>query len=185
MNPEWLTAAAARLGVPLELLAPLVLSLGMAWTDLRRRRIPNYLTFGAAITGLGFQIGSHGLSGLLDGFLGLAAGLALLWLPYMKGGMGAGDVKALAGLGAWLGLKRTLYLFIYMGLSGLLVIVVTLWWQGLLWSKLRQGWVWLLNFILSRPHAVEAQALPNPAHKGIPYGPALALGMAWLCWRPG
>ena len=71
--------------------------------DVRNRRIPNLLTFGAAAIGLIVATLSHGLSGA-----GMSAGgwlLALcLWLPlYALGGMGAGDVKLMAAIGAFLG----------------------------------------------------------------------------------
>ena len=98
------------------LLLPLLLSLWMAWGDIRTQRIPNYLSLGTAVAGLGFQLGCHGWGGLWSGFLGLVLGFGLLLIPYLLKGMGAGDVKALAALGAWLGPRNTLFLFIYMGI---------------------------------------------------------------------
>ena len=171
----WLTAHS-------QFLLPLGLSVWMAWGDCRTRRIPNYLTFGGALAGLGFQLGYHGWPGLVDGLFGMALGFALLILIYLKGGMGAGDVKALAALGAWLGPKQTLYLFIYMGIAGGLLILVVLWWRGLLWIKLRQGWVVLINWWLVRQHGAGPAPEPTPPTPGIPYGIALAAGMAFLFW---
>lgn len=165
-----------------ELSLPLLLSLWMAGMDLASRRIPNYLTLGAALAGLGFQMGWRGWPGLLDGLGGAVLGLGLLLWPYLKGGMGAGDVKALAALGAWLGLARTLFLFIYMGLSGGLLILALLAWQGSLRVHLKRGAVQLANWVLcqSRP---EIPARGEPGRMEIPYGEALALGMVVLCWR--
>ena len=71
--------------------------------DLRTRRIPNALTFGAAAAALVFHFAAGGLSGLAIGSAGWLAGAAMLLVPYALGGMGAGDVKLLAALGAWLG----------------------------------------------------------------------------------
>ena len=65
------------------LLLPLLLSLVMAWGDIRTRRIPNYLTLGTAVAGLGFQLGCHGWWGLWSGFLGLLLGLGLLLPLYL------------------------------------------------------------------------------------------------------
>ena len=101
-----------------DLILPLLLSLGMAGCDLKTRRIPNFLTLGGVLGGLGFQLGYHGLPGLLDGLAGLGLGFGLLLGPYLLGGLGAGDVKASAALGAWLGLWRAFALFIYTGLWG-------------------------------------------------------------------
>ncbi len=131
-----------------DLLLPLLISLAIAWADLRTRRIPNYLTLGGAAAGMGYQLGYHGWPGLADSLAGLILGLALLLFPYWKGGMGGGDVKALAAMGAWLGVKRTFFLFIYMGLSGGLIILVVLWRRGLLRTMARQGWVFLVNLLL-------------------------------------
>jgi prepilin peptidase CpaA len=175
------TAAFTWLRAHADLVLPLVLALGIAWGDVRTRRIPNYLTFGGALAGLGFQWGYYGWAGLASGLLGLGLGFFLLILPYLKGGMGAGDVKALAALGAWLGPRLTLQLFIYMGLSGGLLILAVLWWRGLLWLKVRQVWVFLANWVLCRPHgAGPAPGQPSPPTEAFPYGIALALGMALL-----
>ncbi|MBW1991120.1 MAG: prepilin peptidase, partial [Deltaproteobacteria bacterium] len=94
----------------LHLVLPLALALVMAGWDFCTRRIPNFLTLGGALAGLVFQAAAHGLSGLAQGFLGLALGLGLLLPFYWKAGLGAGDVKALAALGTWLGPLTTLYL---------------------------------------------------------------------------
>jgi prepilin peptidase CpaA len=171
------------------LVLPLLLALWMAWGDIRSNRIPNYLTLGCALTGLGFQLGFHGLSGLADGLLGMVLGFGLLIFFYWMGGMGAGDVKALAALGTWLGPWQTLFLFVYMAFSGLLVILVFLWWHGLLWEKIRRLWQILLSWILLRSHpststsTSSSSASPPAPKERIPYGAALALGMVILCVR--
>lgn len=168
----------------IKLILPFLLALLMAWRDIKTHLIPNYLTYGCALAGLGYQFWAHGLTGLAEGFLGMALGLALLIFFYLKGGMGAGDVKALAAMGAWLGPKQTLFLFIYMGISGGLLAVIFLWWRGLLWGKIRQGWGFLLNLVLLRHHPpVPGSAASQPAKDEMPYAAALAMGMAILCWR--
>ena len=86
-------------------------------------------------------------------------GFAFLILPYLWGGMGAGDVKALAALGAWLGPKLTVLLFCYMGIAGGVMALGYLAWQGSLREKIKQGWTFLLNLILCRPAAPPALRL--------------------------
>jgi prepilin peptidase CpaA len=107
-----------------DLILPLRFSLGIARWDLKTRRIPNVLTLGDALAGLGFQWGYRGLPGLWDGLAGAGLGFTLLLVPYLLGGMGAGDVKASAALRAWLGLRRAFALFIYMGIGGGAIILV-------------------------------------------------------------
>lgn len=183
--PEWLTGAATRLGTQGNLIWPFLLSLWMAAGDVKSRRIPNYLTLGTALAGLAFQLGSHGPAGLVDGFLGIFLGLGLLILPFIWGGMGAGDVKALAGLGAWLGPKGTLMLFCYMGIVGGILALGVLAWRGLLRVRLRQGWALGFNWILCRQHGMATASTVVTETKGIPYAVAIALGMAIVLWRGG
>lgn len=163
-----------------QLIIPLMLALWIAWGDLKTRRIPNYLTFGAALIGLAYGLIFGGWTGLADSFLGLLLGFSLLLLPYLWGGMGAGDVKALAALGAWLGPKLTFFLFCYMGIAGGVIALTVLWWKGLLWAKVRQGWVLLVNLMLVRVPGPAPQAKAYPLIEGIPYGTAMAVGMVML-----
>ncbi len=160
---------------------PLLLSVWIAWGDLKTRRIPNYLTLGGALAGLGFQLGLHGVPGLSTGLMGMALGFCFLFLPYLWGGLGAGDVKALAALGAWLGPRGIFYVFLYMGISGGLLALAVLWWRGLLWSKIRQAWVSLANRVLCGPGGVGSASRASQT-EGIPYGVAMALGMLWFLW---
>jgi prepilin peptidase CpaA len=178
--PDFLTGLATWLKPHGDLVIPLVLSWWIAWGDLRTRRIPNYLTLGTAATGLAFSLVTNGGMGLLSAFLGMLMGFAFLILPYLWGGMGAGDVKALAALGAWLGPWATLFLFCYMGIAGGLMALGVLYWKGLLWQKIRQGWAALLNLILCRSAGLSAPKPPREQTPGIPYGVAIAVGMVLL-----
>ena len=161
-------------------LIPLALTVWIAWGDLRTRRIPNYLTLGTAVAGLAYNCIAHGLPGLVSGILGMLLGFAFLILPYLWGGMGAGDVKALAALGAWLGPQLTVFLFCYMGIAGGVLAVGYLGWQGILWQKIKEGWVFLLNLILCRPDGTPRPPSPAQLTEGIPYGVAIAVGMVVL-----
>jgi prepilin peptidase CpaA len=186
MRPEWLNLVGLSLSkAQLQLVLPLLFALAMGWSDARTRRIPNYLNLSCALAGLGYQLGFHGLAGLTDGLLGMVLGFGLLILFYLKGGMGAGDVKALAALGTWLGFWQTLYLFIYMAFSGVLLVILILWWRGALWSRIKRGWRFLVGWVLLRPHpGASGEAAPAAPEKpeAIPYAVAMAMGMAIICW---
>jgi len=71
--------------------------------DIRERRIPNLLVFPAAVIGLTLNLVMRGWEGLGFGLKGLALGFTLLFIPYLVGGMKAGDVKFLAAIGAFMG----------------------------------------------------------------------------------
>jgi prepilin peptidase CpaA len=77
--------------------------------DLLTRRIPNWITFGGAGLGLIVQIYYGGFPGALHSLLGMLVAL-LLFLPiHVFGYMGAGDVKLLMAVGAWLNGIQILY----------------------------------------------------------------------------
>jgi prepilin peptidase CpaA len=92
--------------------------------DLRSRRIPNELTFGAAAIALIVALATGGLPAAgfsLSGWLLATA----LWLPiYALGGMGAGDVKLLAAVGAWLGASGVFHAALYAAIAGATMAIV-------------------------------------------------------------
>ena len=76
--------------------------------DLRSSRIPNWLTFPA----MGFALAGHAWLGSMHGVMfslvGLGTGLGLFFLIYLAGGIGAGDVKLMAAIGAFVGVYGVL-----------------------------------------------------------------------------
>ena len=84
-----------------------------AVTDLRTRRIPNWLTFPMVLSGLFVMLLVDGLGwrqGLGDSFLGLVTVSLPFLLVYCLGGGGAGDVKFMMGVGAWSGVDLGMYI---------------------------------------------------------------------------
>ena len=75
----------------------------VAVTDTLTQRIPNALTVPAAAVAVTLSIASHGVTGGLASSAGLLIGLAVFLPFYLLGGFGAGDVKALAAVGAFVG----------------------------------------------------------------------------------
>lgn len=73
------------------------------WHDLRRRRIPNAIAFGGAAAALALHALLPAGIGLADALAGLGVGLALLLPFYLLRAAGAGDVKLMAMVGAFLG----------------------------------------------------------------------------------
>lgn len=104
-------------------IAAAVITAAAAATDYRRRRIPNALTLSAFALGLVFRVATDGGAGLLDAGLGFGVGFGTLFVLWICGGGGAGDVKLMGALGVWLGFSLTLSVLL---LSVLVVCLLTL-----------------------------------------------------------
>lgn len=77
-----------------------------AATDLRSGRVYNWLVYPATVVGLLLGLAAGGWAGLKDHTLAAAIGFGLMFLCYAIGGMGGGDVKLMAAVGALGGLAR-------------------------------------------------------------------------------
>src|SRR5438093_10179017 len=91
--------------------------------DLHSRRIPNILTLGAAAAALVAAGAAGGVAGFTSSLSGWLLATAF-WIPfYALGGMGAGDVKLLAAVGAWLGPADGFHASIYTGIAGAMMAI--------------------------------------------------------------
>jgi prepilin peptidase CpaA len=91
--------------------------------DLRQRRIPNALTVPVFLAGWIYQGAFHHWAGLADAGLGFAIGFGTLFILWVTGGGGGGDVKLMGALSVWLGFHLTLLVVI---VSTALVLVFTI-----------------------------------------------------------
>lgn len=87
-------------------------------------KVPNWLTFPFVVGGWVYGAICFGWAGLGWSLVGTAVGLALLLPAYAIGGMGAGDVKLLAGVGAWVWGTTTFYAFCLSAVVGGLIALV-------------------------------------------------------------
>jgi len=86
--------------------------------DIRVQRIPNLLTYPTMISALAYHGVTGGAVGLLFSAKGLGLGVAILILPYLMGGMGAGDAKLMGAVGAVLGPKGVFIAFLFTAIFG-------------------------------------------------------------------
>jgi prepilin peptidase CpaA len=144
--------------------------------DIKSRRIPNLLTGPALLAGLLLHLGIDGWHGLLTSFAAamICGGIFLVF--YLAGGMGAGDVKLIAAVGAIAGLPSTPYLLVLTSLAGG-VLGIGL---ALMRGRLKQT---LFNVGALAAHHVQEGFTPHPElnvrNDGalrLPYGLAIAVG---------
>ncbi len=153
----------------------IAIAVGLAATvdDLTRRHIANWIPAAAFAGGLGWQVGRAGWQGLLTAFGGAALGFCVFLVFYLMGGMGAGDIKLMAGFGALLGAQLLVEAALWAAGIGGLLAVGAIAWQAVA-KKLRT------------PSGTSGVAL-TPAERerraSIPYAPAITLGV-WLALVP-
>lgn len=151
--------------------------------DLRYQKIPNVLTFPTMIIALAYFGVTRGLDGLLFSAGGLGLGMAILIIPYLMGGMGAGDVKLLGAAGAVLGPLGIFNAFVLTAFIGGIYAVLLV----LVHYKHSRGFVARLTTMF-KTYAQTGQLIYLPAPEEekklkLSYGVAIALGalctMAW------
>jgi len=157
--------------------------------DLRSMRIPNKLTYPAAVAGvalhLGAAIGNPQLSwasGLGDSLGGLALGFFVLFAGFLFGGIGGGDVKACAALGALAGLGTTAYGLLYMGLIGGAIALSIMIWKGKLIRSL--GNMTRFFFTALTP-GLQTEMPKEENSDPFPLGVAISGGFAWAMLEDG
>lgn len=107
------------------LLLLLMILLGLAvYFDLKIRKVPNKITAPIALIGLLISLIYSGYQGLLFSVIGMIFGLMIFIVPYLMGGMGAGDVKLMASIGALMGWEFTMRTALGAALSGGLMVIL-------------------------------------------------------------
>lgn len=177
-------------------LAPLMLLLLMVMRqDIRGYRIPNKLVLvgvvlGVALNGLlpsgwGFNSVIPGGLGWLGALKGFAVGLAILMPMYLLRAMGAGDVKLMGMVGAFLGAGDVLGVVLATFVAGGLIALVMVLWSRKLASFVQNIKLMLLGGMvkMSMGHLPAVEEAPVSVGK-LPYAVAIAAGtFSYLVWQ--
>jgi prepilin peptidase CpaA len=158
------------------LMCALAVAVVGAVKDVRGARIPNWLTYsglGSALAVRGVVLGWVGFKG---GFAGLLLAGGIFYFLFLLGGMGGGDVKLMAAVGAWAGVKQAETILIGSAIAGGILAV----WYVLAYRQLGQA---LLNTLALAQHHLTSGLRPHPylnikqpGTVRIPYGLAVAVG---------
>ena len=171
---------------PMVLAGAVLLAGGAGWTDLRWRRIPNWLTVPALLIGVVANTVLGGLSGLKASLLGAVLGLALL-LPFvLLRSLGAGDWKLAGALGAFTGpglLVDLLLASIFV--AGVMAVVLVIYKRRTRQTIRNIGHI-LISLVTFRLPGARV-SLDNPESLKIPYGVALAFTVVLygILWKLG
>jgi prepilin peptidase CpaA len=153
-----------------------------AW-DLRTRRIPNWLTFGAAATGFVALAMTGGTGGMINSLAGWACGVALFFPWFALRGMGGGDIKLLAAFGAWLGPADTLQIALHAALAGGVLALATATAHNYLGTLLANLRLLATTWAVAGPCAVEALTLDTGRGPRLAYAVPLTIGAVVTLWR--
>ena len=156
---------------------PTVAVLAVAtFTDLRSRRIPNWLVLPFMASGIGISGWMHGWHGLGQSLSGLLLGGFLLGIISWMGGMGMGDVKLFAAIGAWIGPGQLMIALVMTSLAG---GVMALCWAaagGFLGDLFKGSGDLLFGWKNREAGSQRELTLDNPLARKMPYAPAIAIG---------
>ena len=153
--------------------------------DGRSLRVPNWLTFHFLLGGWLYAYWCGGGTLLLWSLSGSVLGLLTLLPLYAIGGMGAGDVKLMAGVGAWIGPAFVFWVFLSTAMVGGLMGLAMMAWSG---ELIRH--VSLIQTIGSEIFTVrnpgklsELAARRKPTMLLLPYGIPIAVGsITYFAW---
>jgi prepilin peptidase CpaA len=136
---------------------PTLIVLAVAtFTDLRNRRIPNWLVLPFLVAGIVASTWLHGWHGLGFSFAGLGLGLLLYGFLFWMGGMGAGDVKLAAAIGAWIGPNQLFIALVVTAMAGGIMVL---------------GWALFGGFLKDL-----FKGTGDHMKRKMPYAPAIAIG---------
>jgi prepilin peptidase CpaA len=107
------------------MVAPLMAMLFIAAVlDWRHRRIPNWLTFLMTLSGIAGSFLAGHVASPGQAMLGMLVGFAIPFVLFAMGALGGGDVKLLAGTGAWLGPIIVVKIFLAAAVVGMVIVLI-------------------------------------------------------------
>jgi prepilin peptidase CpaA len=156
---------------------PMVIVLGVAtFTDLRSRKIPNWLVLPFLVAGFVVSGWLNGWHGIAQSFEGAALALVLYGFLFWMGGMGGGDVKLCVAIGAWIGPSQLIFALVITGMAGGIMVLCWAVFGGFL-KELFTGTSNLMFSWKGKGGVRDPEvALSNPKRRKMPYGPAIAIG---------
>ena len=147
-----------------------------AFYDLFTMKIPNFITFSTAIAGVVFHTSLSGFDGFLFSVCGLTAGIGMLLIPYIRSGMGAGDVKLLGAGGSFLGAKATLGAFIFIAIAGGIYALALIFYHRNAFQGFFSGKLQAVHSMVLLKEYVPDRTINPVQRPRLRYGIAIAIG---------
>jgi prepilin peptidase CpaA len=162
--------------------AALIVGFGACITDIRSRRVPNVLTFGSAIVAVLFHILDRQAGGFIHSVEGLFVGAAIFFVPFALGGLGGGDVKLLAALGAWVGPADAAWIALYAGVAGGVLALAVAVFTGYLRQALANIWLLFSHWRAAGIRPLNEISLEGSAGPRLAYAIPIFTGLLVNVW---
>lgn len=157
-----------------------------AVTEVRENKIYNVVTYPTILLGLGLNYARGGLPGLYFSLMGAGVGFMVYLMFYLMKGLGPGDVKLGAGIGALKGTHFTIEMILWSAIFGFVMAVFTVGVVGAV--TLMKGAAREVRALRVREGAGVGEASKEPERRMplIPYGVAICLGatVTFICELP-
>jgi prepilin peptidase CpaA len=140
------------------------------YLELKERRIPNWLTFSGMALGLLISYLSGTVS-FWSSLGGLTIGFGFMFIFYVFGGVGGGDVKLMGAAGALMGIKLIQPALFYTAFIGAFLAILLVVWRKDFWVRIAYG---LQQLAFWRKDGKTQMAPGTPVT--VPYGLAIAIG---------
>lgn len=146
------------------------------FTDVRSCRIPNWLVLPFLVAGIGVSGWMHGWHGVEQSVLGIGLGTLVLGFFCWMGGMGMGDLKLCAAVGAWIGPAQLMVALVLTGIAGGIMAFCWAIGGGFV-GEMLSGTGDLIFGLRKRGLRLHPDlVLDNPLTRKMPYAPAIAIG---------
>ena len=168
--------------MPAAHLAAVIVATVACATDLRSRRIPNVLTLSAAALGMATSAWTGGPEAAMTSSAGWITGLAIFFVPFALRGLGGGDVKLLAALGAWVGPTDVIWVALYTGVAGGLLAIGTALANGYLRTALANIRLLIAHWRVAGVTAMPELTLERSAAPKLAYALPILCGTVVMTW---
>lgn len=161
-----------------------VFALAAGITDLRWRRIPNWLTYPAIPCAILLHTLAGGWRGAVKSLEGAALGLGILLIFVLIRSLGGGDWKLVGALGAFFGSSRLIEVLIYtLLINGLMALAMIIWTKRTRQTARNIGRMFAAFFHLHLPG--DDLSIDNPQAAKVPFGIAAAIAvLLYTAWQP-
>jgi Flp pilus assembly protein protease CpaA len=160
--------------IKLILLTPWLTALCVS--DIRSRRLPNALTLGGLVVAIVMALGFGGVPAAVDSVMAAGCAFVFLFIPFLIRAAGAGDVKMISAVAAFLGLGQVPFFLLATSFAGLFVALVMVCMRQVSTARLKHAFRTIFDWRYDRAAGKAAIPPADDEKARVPFGCAIAIG---------